>query len=241
MARNNSPALAAGGSIYPSRFVKLSASNTGIQATANSETIGVSGAGVIDTREDVGNAYHATTTYPNNLELFALGDVCLLEAGTGGWSAGDLLEADSNGKGVVANGPGRKIGAVAIESANAGDKKRVQIVKHRTGGDGPISVASASGAISVKEGSLYITKTGSAAALTLDPPTATTDDGKRLTIFTTTAYAHTVTLPVSTAGFDSSGASADVATFSAILQGSMTIEAYLGVWRVVNLLNVTLG
>ena len=98
--------------------------------------------------------------------------------------------------------------------------------------------ATASGAITLKSGSLFITKSGSLAALTLAAPTAGVDDGKRLRIYGVSAFAHTVTQ--TTPGFDSGGTASDVATF-ATTGGCLSLEAYNGVWRVCSTYGVTLA
>jgi hypothetical protein len=87
--------------------------------------------------------------------------------------------------------------------------------------------------------SIYITKAG-VCALTLADPTATTHDGCRLTIISTTANAHTVSNAAGS-GFNDGGGAADIATFGGAKGDSMIIEAYQGKWYVVNLLNVTLA
>jgi hypothetical protein len=98
---------------------------------------------------------------------------------------------------------------------------------------------SADGAIPVRGGVVVITK-GSAAALTLAAPVAgDTDDGKVLQIVSTTAFAHTVTN--SSPGFNSNGASSDVATFGAAKGNTLTLMAYGGAWYVVGSVGVTLG
>jgi len=79
-------------------------------------------------------------------------------------------------------------------------------------GDTDADVAyAANGAITIADGVHAITK-GSAAAMTLAPPTAS-DEGIRLTIVSRTAFAHTVTL---TEGLGGKGASFDVMTFAAV-------------------------
>lgn len=244
MSFNNAPSLAAGGNIYPCRYVKLStsASHTGLQCGANEQPIAISGESILDARSDAENLYHATTTFPDRLKLRSFGDAdVLLEVGTGGWTAGDLLESDADGKGVTAIGPGRKIGAVALQTIaySAGAKGRVQILPTPGTGDGPVAAIAADGAITQKEGQLYITKT-SLAALTIAAPTPTTDDGKTLHIVSTTPFAHTITL--ATVGFNSSGSTADVATFDGAVRGAaMTIRAYQGVWYTTSLRSVTLA
>lgn len=101
-----------------------------------------------------------------------------------------------------------------------------------------VEVASADGAIAIKEGTVFITK-GSAAALTLAAPTPTTDDGKRLSIITTTAAAHTVTN--TTPGFNNGSTASDVATFTGAIGNGMVVRAYNGVWYTESLRNVALG
>jgi hypothetical protein len=85
----------------------------------------------------------------------------------------------------------------------------------------------ADGAIAILMGSGMITK-GSAAALTLAAPTATTDDYKVLRIASTTAFAHVITCPQ---GFNGKGASG-TATFAASKGSSVTLVAYQGQWYV---------
>lgn len=69
----------------------------------------------------------------------------------------------------------------------------------------------ANGAIAIADGVHAITK-GSAAAMTLAPPTAG-DEGTQLTIVARTAFAHTVTL---TEGLGGKGAAFDLMTFAAV-------------------------
>ena len=103
----------------------------------------------------------------------------------------------------------------------------------------PFAVASADGAVTLKSGTVYITK-GSAAALTIADPTATTDDGKTLTVVATTAHAHTLSNAAGS-GFNAGGASVDVGTFGGAKGDCITITAYQGDWYVTNSINVTLA
>lgn len=111
-------------------------------------------------------------------------------------------------------------------------------MKQRVENPEPQAVASGDGAILARSGSVVITK-GSAAALTLAAPVAGIDDGKRLTIVTATAFAHTVTN--TSPGFNNLGASGDVATFTGAVGNGMEIVAYNGVWYTVQLRNVALA
>lgn len=87
-------------------------------------------------------------------------------------------------------------------------------------------VASANGAITIKDGIVIITK-GTACLLTLAAPTAGTDDGKVLLIDSTTAAAHTVTIAN---GLRGGGASVDVGTFGGAIGDGIVLYAYNGAW-----------
>jgi hypothetical protein len=95
-----------------------------------------------------------------------------------------------------------------------------------------LEIEAASGAIGIKEGLAIITL-GSAAALTLAAPTAggpgVGDDGKHLSIMSTTAFAHTVTTPA-----NAINGSKHIATFAAAVQSNLELIAYNGAWYVQN-------
>ena len=109
---------------------------------------------------------------------------------------------------------------------------QADVVGNVTGGvQLPVQVASTDGAITIKSGIVVITK-GSAAAITLAAPVAGAqsaggDDGKKLEIYSTTAFAHTVTFSNGLAG---AGASADVATFGTAAANRFSVFAYNGAW-----------
>lgn len=102
----------------------------------------------------------------------------------------------------------------------------------------PVTTVGADGAIGVKSGLVAVTK-GSAAALTLAAPTAGDDDGKRLTIYSETAFAHTVTQ--TTPGINGGGTASDVATFGAAAGNAVVLIARNGTWWTEQLKGVTLG
>lgn len=99
------------------------------------------------------------------------------------------------------------------------------------------AVYSANGAITLKQGTAFLTKAG-VGVMTLASPTAGVDDGKVLRIMSSTAQAHTVTC---TAGFNNGGTASDVATFGGAIGDGMVVVAYNGVWHVQVLRNVTLA
>lgn len=102
-----------------------------------------------------------------------------------------------------------------------------------------VTLAAASGAITVAPGTVVITKTGSLAAMTLAAPTAA-QDGMILRITSATAFAHTVT---ATSLFDDgvTGGSKTTATFAAFAGASMEIMAYNGKWHTLSLNAVTVA
>ena len=116
-------------------------------------------------------------------------------------------------------------------------KSRLYNLKQGQPNNRAVQVCSADGAITIRDGIVRITK-GSAAALTLAAPVANKDDGVRLVIHSTTAYAHTVTVSGGIAG---AGTSADVGTFGGAANDGVELYAYGGYWHVVpgTNLNVT--
>lgn len=99
-------------------------------------------------------------------------------------------------------------------------------------------VYSADGAISIASQLAVITK-GTAAALTLAAPTATTHDGVIIEIVSSTAAAHTVT--ATTIGFNAADAAGDVGTFGAAIGNGLRVVAYQGEWYVLNNIGVTIA
>jgi hypothetical protein len=130
------------------------------------------------------------------------------------------------------------VSTTILPYANGGSAAATQTAFRTNAQQKTVTAVSADGAISVKDGLVVITK-GSACILTLAAPTATTDDGKELLIFSTTAFAHTVTN--ATPGFNNGGAASDVGTFSAAIGNYLRLEAYNGVWYVSGNVNVTLA
>jgi hypothetical protein len=96
------------------------------------------------------------------------------------------------------------------------------------------------GAILGKKGAAWLT--GAAAmAMTLALPSAATDDGKTLTVYSTTAFAHTITAPVGVGAFKNGAAVGNILTFGAAAGNQVTMKAYNGFWVVTGSVNVTLS
>ncbi len=98
---------------------------------------------------------------------------------------------------------------------------------------------SASGALPVAAGSYFITKAG-VAALTLAAPVAGSSgsgqDGTIIYIYSTTAFAHTLT---ATGLLQTGTASVNAATFAAFAGASLTLVAFNGKWLVLTSNGIT--
>lgn len=116
----------AGGTIQPSTFVKLSTSadNTVLAAGSGDLPIGIAtpSAKLVPAFSQTGEAADSG----DSVTVFGLGEVCLLLAGSGGLTHGDLVKSDSNGAGITASG-GDKVGAFCLSNASAGNFARVQV------------------------------------------------------------------------------------------------------------------
>ena len=102
-----------------------------------------------------------------------------------------------------------------------------------------VILASANGALSIADSPIVITKTGSLAALTLAAPTVA-QNGLRMTITSSTAFAHTVTA-TGLINDGVTGGSKNLATFAAFAGASMELMAYAGKWQVLSLNAVTIS
>jgi len=89
------------------------------------------------------------------------------------------------------------------------------------------TVYAGDGTMALVEGLHAITKTGSAAALTLPVPTGL-PDGFRIRVRSQTAFAHVVTV---TGGFGGTGGTRDVATFTAEVGAGFTAEVVNALWH----------
>lgn len=117
----------AGGTIQPSTFVKLSTSadNEVIAAGAGDRTIGIATPSAKNVPA-FGQTLEAADS-GDPVTLFGIGEITILQAGSGGFAHGDLLKSDSNGAGVTAT-TGDNIGAMALQTTPQGAFGRVQCV-----------------------------------------------------------------------------------------------------------------
>lgn len=102
-----------------------------------------------------------------------------------------------------------------------------------------LQVLGASGAVTIKPGTVIITKAG-VAALTIADPTTGVHDGLEMTFISATASAHTLDNSAGS-GFNAGGAGSDVGTFGGAKGDGITLVAYAGKWYVKDKTNVTLA
>lgn len=122
----SSSQVEAGGNIYPSRFVILSAEYVVTQAEANGKVFGISQVGTNEPPTPTESSGYAAIS-GQILTVHQDHEEPLLELG-GTVSAGDELKSDANGKGVVLAGSGSEnIGAIALQSGVSGNKIKVRM------------------------------------------------------------------------------------------------------------------
>jgi hypothetical protein len=127
------------GTINPATFIMLDVSNDfgAIAATANGRTIGVASpavkyppnSGIGGSNAAVAFEYQnaAGQTVADGVYFFGPGSVCNLQLG-GTVTRGDLLEADSAGRGVTSGTSGHNVGALALESGSINEFRKVVVV-----------------------------------------------------------------------------------------------------------------
>jgi hypothetical protein len=122
--------FSAGGTINPSRIVKLSTTidNTVLQAAANSDSLfGIAqqgtfgpGSSLLDPSASLDSGAAAFTPGYPSIRIFTVGECCPVEIATS-VTAGDFLTADSNGRAVTAAaGSGLRVIGQATETASGG-------------------------------------------------------------------------------------------------------------------------
>lgn len=109
--------LIASGNILVSSFVKISGDNTCAQATAGTDKLFGISAEFSNTAPIAGADTTKAAAAGESLLVYQPGDICMLQAGTGGWNAGELLTATSAGLGIAASS-GNYYGAVALHDVS---------------------------------------------------------------------------------------------------------------------------
>lgn len=126
----SSPNLIANGQINASCFVSVDASsnNACIQSASGAFPIGISQEGSY-LAPIPGAAVYAATASGQLIQIYGLGEICLLNATSAGWTAGDHLKpaADGSGYGITST-TGALFGAIALETLSGLGLGRVQVV-----------------------------------------------------------------------------------------------------------------
>lgn len=129
-------------------------------------------------------------------------------------------------------------GAVSADTfgeVTAGAGLSADGLRIKDGGIGEIQAIAGDGAITIQTGTVLLSK-GSAAAITIAAPTATTHDRIQIEVIALTAQAHVITC--ATVGFNAKGSSGTL-TFGGAKGDSVKLRAYNGNWYVVASVNVT--
>lgn len=102
-----------------------------------------------------------------------------------------------------------------------------------------LTALSVNGAIPPSTPATYVITKAGVLADTLAAPVAGTDDGKVITVTSTTSFAHTITAT----GLLQTGAAANgnLATFAAFPGAGLTLMAYQAKWYVLSAVGITFG
>jgi hypothetical protein len=149
---------------------------------------------------------------------------------------GNYVYGAASGKvSAVANG---NIEGIAKETVTT-DGDIIEVQSLNVPVSNVVTLADASGAISLVPGTVVITKTGSLAAMTLAAPTAA-QNGLLLTVTSATAFAHTITA-TSLIEDGVTGGAKTTATFAAFAGATIILMAYNLKWHTVSLKAVTVA
>ncbi len=173
---------------------------------------------VITTRGVFNLSVQGKTTNGGNLAI-AFGDRVYIDPATAALTGDSTKVPYGQALGAVAGGATTQIPVRVINN---------NFPQAAAGALGGVEVDNASGAIGIKEGTVFLTKAG-VAAMTLAAPVAGVDDGKILTVITTTANAHTIT-------FAANGLNGNktTITFGAVVGNQVELIAFNGAWFVRN-------
>jgi len=151
-------------------------------------------------------------------------------------TAGSYVYGAASGK--VSSVANSNVEGIALEAASA-DGDIINVLAVNAPNANTVTLASASGAITIAPGTVVITKTGSLAALTLAAPTAA-QNGLILRVTSATAFAHTITA-TSLIEDGVTGGSKTTVTFAAFAGATCELMAYEGKWHTVSLKATTVS
>jgi hypothetical protein len=209
------------------RYVRVKI--TGAPGTDLAQTVGLAGVndvgvGVIDSQQAnaVGDQVNIWLNNDNKTKIMVA---------AGAITAGSFVYAAASGQ-IAATGT-VLVGIALFATTSAGDFVEVLpivAVGNSAGSNVPPTILSGStDAIPPHLTETYVVTTAGIDAMTLAAPTAGTDDGVEITVFSGSAYAHTIT---ATGLLQTGSANVNVATFAAHPGASVTLKAYNGKWMV---------
>lgn len=132
---------------------------------------------------------------------------------------------------------GSTIATNTIAETTAGSGVTIDGLLVKDGIVGAIQAITGDGAITIQNSTVVLSK-GSAAAITLAAPTATTHDGYIIRVVAISAQAHQITGSVD--GFNAKGSSGTI-TFGGAIGDSVTLVAYNGHWYTLAKVNATVA
>ena len=116
--------------VRPSRFVKMSVTHDSKVDEANAADVALLGISA-EWNQDAPIPSETTgdaAASGEHVRVYGMGDICLIDLGSGGCTVGQYLKPDADGKGIVATVATDFIGALALEGGAENDKVRVQVM-----------------------------------------------------------------------------------------------------------------
>lgn len=228
--------VVAGGSIYPSRFVKgdTTTSTGDLQVLPCSATtdlpVGISGTftkslpTTLDTQAQVEAA-----AVGDNLLIYPVGATCLLEAGSGGWGPFAFISPDTVGRGIPATS-GKYAGAMSLGTVTTtGQLGRVLVLPPQPATAGAVAglvlneVAKSSAYTFLATDEVVLADPSTAGFTVTLPSASVVGAGKTYVLKNVTSSTNTLTM-----------ASTSSQTIDGAAAGSTTIAAAYGVKRFIS-------
>ena len=117
------------GTIQPSRFVKISASQDNYVEAAGSGELAIGVSAEWSKKTQLPGATGEAAASGENIAVYDIGSLCLVQVGAA-CTRGDALRAGANGLAYTATS-GDYVNATALESGSANDLVRVQVARYK--------------------------------------------------------------------------------------------------------------
>lgn len=124
-----SPNFIANSTIQPSVFVSVDTSiDNACNATSGTATEIIGIAQEWTKYPPIPGASTEAADAGDPIKVYGLGDICLLQSTSAGWTSGDRLTANSAGTGAITASTTNHYGAVALTTMSAAGLGRVQVI-----------------------------------------------------------------------------------------------------------------